>query len=78
MKSGQNWVNPHQFCKVLVWSGRLEGFKSRTANMSKPSINVTKVLPWQGRPRAVGEAEDVNAISSIKISSPVMPYVNNK
>ena len=32
---------PHQFCKVSVWSGRLEGFESITVNMAEQLI--TKV-----------------------------------
>ena len=25
--------DPHQFCEVSVWSGRLEGFESRAMNI---------------------------------------------
>ena len=33
--------DPHQFCKVSVWSGRPEGFESITANNQEQSV--TKV-----------------------------------
>ena len=33
--------DPHQFCNVLVWSGRPKGFESNTVNM--PEQPVSKV-----------------------------------
>ena len=44
---------PYQFCEVLVWSGRLEGFESITVNMQK-----CRTVNDQGRPRAARAANN--------------------
>ena len=44
--------DPYQFCKVLVWSGRPEGFDFNTI-----SELVSKSVSYQGRPRAARAAK---------------------
>ena len=44
--------DPHQFCKVLIWSGRLEGFESNTRTKQ------WRLTSDQGRPRAARAAKN--------------------